>query len=212
MTPGCGRFKAVPRRRVFPPPRWTRHSGARATCRRSSRTIKASSSRAALGTGEARAATEPDVKVDPPLVGVERHFCHFPRRHQAQCHGKQRRLIHKPPQNDQMNRTQAARGYVDESASCGPARALRAVWTARGQPQAVAHRLPTLSDLSPTYPQALQQRTDIVSQEGPSRYPGPAATHTKRNWAKICSGKEHSSDPCILILLTPEDGRNDRPG
>ena len=32
----------------------------------------------------------------------------------------------------------------------GPARALRAVWTARGQRSRVAHRLPTLSRLSPT--------------------------------------------------------------
>ena len=46
-------------------------------------------------------------------------------------------------------------GVVDES--CGPARALRAVWTARGQPRAVAHRLPTLSWLSPTTPRGQQQ-------------------------------------------------------
>ena len=39
-------------------------------------------------------------------------------------------------------------GFVDES--YGPARALRAVWTARGQRGRVAHRLPTLSRLSPT--------------------------------------------------------------
>ena len=34
----------------------------------------------------------------------------------------------------------------------GPARALRAVWTARGPRSRVAHRLPTLSRLSPTSP------------------------------------------------------------
>ena len=45
---------------------------------------------------------------------------------------------------------------MDES--CGPARALRAVCTARGQRLRVAHRLPTLSRLSPTIPQDRRQR------------------------------------------------------
>jgi hypothetical protein len=38
--------------------------------------------------------------------------------------------------------------FVDES--CGPARALRAMWTAPGQRWRVAHRLPTFACLSPT--------------------------------------------------------------
>ena len=52
----------------------------------------------------------------------------------------------------------------------GPARALRAVWTARGQRWRVAHRLPTLSRLSPTIPQDQRQiiqennRTTLVLQ------------------------------------------------
>ena len=57
---------------------------------------------------------------------------------------------------------------MDES--YGPARALRAVWTARGQRSRVAHRLPTLSRLSPTIPQDQRQiiqgnnRTTLVLQ------------------------------------------------
>ncbi len=44
-------------------------------------------------------------------------------------------------------------GVVD--ASCGPARALRDVWTSRGQPVGrVVPTLPTRAGLSPTTPQA----------------------------------------------------------
>ena len=43
-----------------------------------------------------------------------------------------------------------SRGVVDES--CGPAPALRAAWTARGQRLSVADRLTTLARLSPTNP------------------------------------------------------------
>ena len=51
-------------------------------------------------------------------------------------------------------------GLVDES--FGLAFALRDVWTARGQPTLpVAHRLPTLSSLSPTGSTALQQQVFI---------------------------------------------------
>ena len=55
-----------------------------------------------------------------------------------------------------------SRGFVDES--FGPSRALRAVWTARGQRWRVAHRLPPLACLSPTNSTGpatpcLQQRT-----------------------------------------------------
>ena len=50
---------------------------------------------------------------------------------------------------------EAGESCADVDESFGPARALRAVWTARGQRWRVAHRLPTLSRLSPTSAQDL---------------------------------------------------------
>ena len=61
----------------------------------------------------------------------------------------------KESDRDGEARQGASCGNVDES--FGPERALRAVWTARGQRLRVAHRLPTLSLLSPTVPQDQQQ-------------------------------------------------------
>ncbi len=59
-----------------------------------------------------------------------------------------------PPGSGSVGSRLESCGFVDES--CGPARALRAVWTARGQRWRVAHRLTTLARLSPTTPQGRQ--------------------------------------------------------
>ena len=65
----------------------------------------------------------------------------------------------------------------------GPARALRAGWTARGQRSRVAHRLPTLSRLSPT---ASTGPTTISIQQNPFALdladpdPPPSPPHSQR--------------------------------
>ena len=55
----------------------------------------------------------------------------------------------------------------------GPARALRAVWTARGHRSRVAHRLPTLSRLSPT----ASTGPTTISIQTPSHLTSPTPTH-----------------------------------
>jgi hypothetical protein len=78
----------------------------------------------AVGTGEARPRREGHLEVDAPSRAVEGHIGHAPRRLQAQRDGEQRGRIHGDTPS------LSACGLVDES--CGPARALRAVWTTHG--------------------------------------------------------------------------------
>ena len=80
----------------------------------------------AVRAGEARSRLKGHLKVDAPRLRIEGHIDHFPGRLQAQGHGEQgrRRSSH----GSTLTRT--ACGFVD--ASCGPARALRDVWTTPG--------------------------------------------------------------------------------
>ena len=80
----------------------------------------------AVRAGEARSRLKGHLKVDAPRLRIEGHIGYFPGRLQAQGQGEQgrRRSSH----GSTLTRT--ACGFVD--ASCGPARALRDVWTTPG--------------------------------------------------------------------------------
>ncbi len=98
---------------------------------------------------------------------------------QAKAEQLSRPAYKPPPRARRLEADEAAsagrrREFVDES--CGPARALRGVWTAGGQrarpsghrpgvSPRVAHRLPTLARLSTTTPQ-LQQQDFLLEKEG----------------------------------------------
>ena len=88
-------------------------------------------------------------------------------------------------------------GFVDES--YGPARALRTVWTARGQRARIAHRLPTLSRLSPTNSTG---PTTNGSREQPDN---PCAT--KPDSSICCQHRPEGSNPCRGIRRYRRKGR-----
>ena len=95
-----------------------------------------------------------------------------------------------------------SRGFVDES--FGPSRALRAVWTARGQRWRVAHRLPPLACLSPTNSTGsatpcLQQRSTrkdrtafVCSRHSRESHSPGSLTDARRPWTGAGGGPASS--------------------
>ncbi len=119
--------------------------------------------RPAVRAGKVRPASKPDREIDPPRRRIEVHLPDLPRCLQPQRDGEQGCGIH----GSDLRRL--ACGHVD--ASCGPARALRAVWTTPGPRRSMTCRPMTRSRRGPPVAHTLGPRAHMPT--------GPATSWTK---------------------------------
>ena len=138
--------------------------------------------RPTVRAGEARSRLKGHLKVDAPRLRIEGHIGHFPRCLQAQSQGEQGRRRSSHGSNPHAHCLWICGRVLRTGPS--PAGRVDNRWTAPpdhragGEPlTGAAQRLPTLSSLAPTTPQAQQQVCSMVPDMGVSgtrenpRYP-----------------------------------------